>query len=101
MQQADQRPDLPIACTLNPAAGSERVREWQSLLTTHRTGRSRGEGYLEVRFRDDEAAARELDRLVDAERDCCSFVAWSVVAHDGELVLTISGEDAALATFAF
>lgn len=79
----------------------DRIRQWQTLLESHRIGRDRGDGYLEVRFRADADAARELDRLVAAECDCCSFVDWSVTPQDGELRLRISGDDAALESFSF
>ena len=101
MVDAGERPSLPIACTLGPSDGAARIEQWQMLLASHRVGRSRGEGYLEVRFRNDEEVAGELDRLVVAERDCCSFVDWSLAARDGELVLTITGDDEALSTFSF
>jgi hypothetical protein len=101
MVDAGQRSSLPIACTLGPDDGADRLREWRTLLMSHRTGRNRGDGYLEVRFRTDDEAARQLDRLVAAERDCCSFVDWSVDSRDGELVLTITGDDASLSSFSF
>jgi hypothetical protein len=101
MVDAGERPSLPIACTLGASEGADRVRDWQTLLASHRTGRDRREGCLEVRFRDVADVSRELNRLVSAERDCCSFVDWAVASRDGELVLTIKGDDAALSTFSF
>lgn len=101
MVDAGERAILPIACTLGPVDGADRMRQWQALLTSHRVGRDRGDGYLEVRFRADDDAARQLERLVSGERDCCSFVDWSVTPQDGELRLRIRGDDAALESFSF
>jgi hypothetical protein len=101
MVDAGERAHLPIACTLGPADGIERMQQWHALLASNHLGTTRPEGYLEVRFRDDDAAETELPRLVAAERECCSFVDWSVAAREGQLVLTLSGDDAALASFSF
>jgi hypothetical protein len=101
MVDADGRLSLPIACTLGPTDGEQRMQEWRQLLATSRVGRERGDGYLAVRFRAGGDVGRRLERLVEAERECCSFVEWSITNHDDDVVLTISGDDEALSTFSF
>ncbi|HET7529445.1 MAG TPA: hypothetical protein VFJ98_00640, partial [Mycobacteriales bacterium] len=81
--------------------GADRMQRWHALFASQRVGRERGKGYLAVRFREDESTAAELARLVAAERDWCSFVEWSLASRDGELVMTISGDDATLGSFPF
>jgi hypothetical protein len=101
VESVEPRMTLPIACTLGRTAGAERMRRWQSLLATHRTNSRRDATTIEVRFRFDDEANRELHDLVAAERECCAFVEWALVTQGNELVLTVRGDDETLATFSF
>lgn len=87
---------LPIACTLGPSEGAERLAEWRDLGTTAGLGRIRSTGHITLRFADIAGVDAALRRLVAAERDCCAFVDWELVRSDDEWQVTIYGTDDAL-----
>jgi hypothetical protein len=81
--------ELPIACTLTPAAMADRG-EWlrrrgaEGLLAGERR-----EGRLELRFR--AAAEGGVREWVRAEQECCAFLSFEFDRGDGELRLAIGG----------
>jgi hypothetical protein len=44
-----------------------------------------------IRLRDDAAVRSELDRLIESERRCCSFLEFAVEEAEGELLVGVSG----------
>jgi hypothetical protein len=75
-------PEVPIACTLDRAAGERQLAEWQSLLNqTNLNGgvRSRTsiEGGVRLEFGSD-VNLTELSRLVTAEQGCCQFFSFAI-----------------------
>jgi hypothetical protein len=74
--------ELPIACTLGAADGAARLRRWAALVDRFPPRAERSGNQLGIRWRLDAPGARELQGLAAAERECCSFVTWSV-GHDG------------------
>jgi hypothetical protein len=83
---------LPIACSLDAADGARRMEQWRRLgehaqLDAHRDGHT-----LAITYRP--LALAELQRLVEAERSCCSFLAWSLSPSPDRVVLTIQADDA-------
>jgi hypothetical protein len=99
--EADSRGRLPIACTLGPSAGVERVRDWQRVLQEAGAGAKLDPGLLTLRFRDSRGIGAELASLVEAERVCCAFLDWDVVQGDGEWRVEITGRDEDLRTLSF
>ena len=85
------RASLPIACTLAPADVATRARRWQAL---HERAEPRAEvtpGRLEFRYPPEAGVRDDLLELADAERACCAFVSWEVLAGDEGPVLRVMG----------
>ncbi len=85
-----RHPEIPVACTLGPEDGTERMRRWQQLVqhakpTTRRIGHQ-----LEVQFRPGSGVRDELEALAAAEQQCCAFVAWTVAVDTGQPVLHVT-----------
>ncbi len=81
---------LPVACTLGPDDGQQRMLRWRELAdratpTARRTGRA-----LEVRFQTGPGVRTELEALAAAEQRCCSFVAWTVTIEADQPVLHVT-----------
>jgi hypothetical protein len=66
---------LPVACTLEPSAVSDRLTAWRRLAGHLQWSRLDG-GRLEAEFA--AGSEPELQRLVDAERTCCAWAEWAV-----------------------
>jgi hypothetical protein len=81
--------ELPIACTLTPAATADRV-EWlqrlgaESLIDGERTG-----SCLRLRFA--AATEDEVRRWVRAEQECCPFLSFDLDRTGDELQLEVVG----------
>jgi hypothetical protein len=86
-------PALPIACTLGPVDGLDRMRRWQALSEMGRPAVTRIGPTLEVRYRPVAGVHAELVALAAAEQECCSFVAWTVADDRGQPVLRVSAAD--------
>jgi hypothetical protein len=80
---------LPIACTLGPSDGAERMRRWRALVNRGGPIVTRDGPVLQLRFRPSARTPGELAWLAAAEQDCCAFVTWTVVEDDGNPVLRI------------
>lgn len=87
---------LPIACSLEGDGARHRWLDWGALLAD-RISDERSALELRVRFRDHENIRTELNRLVAAERECCGFVGWYVNVEEGDLILSVRGEESAVA----
>lgn len=89
MSSAADRSELPIACTLGPGDGAERLRRWRVLVADASPSVSRDGPLLEVRFRPDAGVLNELVALTVAEQECCSFVTWTATCDDGRPLLRV------------
>jgi hypothetical protein len=87
---------LPIACTLGPDEGAQRIGEWRRLGQAVGLGRAVDVGEVTLRFRDAPGVELELERLVAAERACCAFLSWHVSRTPSEWRVVISGESESL-----
>jgi len=88
--QADA--DLPIACTLVPGESAERLRRWQALAARgHPVARLSGH-LLEVRYSLEPGVRSELQELAAAERQCCSFVTWTVSQEQDHAILRVAAD---------
>lgn len=85
----DPRTPLPLACTLGPQDGRDRLRRWQELHRGAPPVSSVRDGVLEVRYPDAPGVLAELRALAAAEQSCCSFVDWSVARVGDDAVLTV------------
>jgi hypothetical protein len=85
--------ELPLACTLSPAQGTDRLRRWQDLGDDVRGAVWNGRLSLRVTYQ--ASALGSLEPLVRAEQHCCAFLDWSLASSGGELVLTVEAPEAA------
>lgn len=83
VRRSDVSEELPIACTLGPDDGAERMRRWQNLADRAQTSASRTGGVLNVTYHPGPGVEEELTALAAAEQECCSFVTW-VVTQEGD-----------------
>src|SRR5262245_4818635 len=86
-------PDLPIACTLSPAALQARRENLLNALL--RRASERGElpdGYR-LRFAAESDVIGQIAAAVDAERQCCRFLQFSITieADGGPITLDLTG----------
>ncbi len=73
------------------------MAEWDALLTRALISRTRISGGVQIGLRTLPGVRAELQRLVAAERECCSFLTMSIAATDHELIgLTITAPDLAV-----
>jgi len=82
--------DLPVACALGADDGPARMKRWAALGERAHPVAVRHGGTLEVRWEDGPGVVEELEVLAAAERECCSFVTWSVVAGAAGPVLRVA-----------
>jgi len=82
--------DLPLACTLGPAAGADRSRRWRQLAAEAAPAARRTGGRLEIRYQPGPGVLDELSALAAAEAECCPFVGWAVTEQAGYPTLVVS-----------
>jgi len=82
--------DLPVACTLGPEDGAERLRRWQALNDRATSRTRRGAHRLEVRFPPGPGIRPELEALAAAEQQCCPFLVWTVTEDSGQPILHVT-----------
>lgn len=92
--------ELPIACTLHSGELAERERRWTELVRAAGTGAHATPDGVQLRFRAGDAIDRELQELVDGERECCAWARWELHRDgDHELVMQAhAGDDTGAAT---
>jgi hypothetical protein len=81
-----------IACSLEPDAVGERIRDWDRVLTSA-TARTAIPNGVRVAFdRDVDVAA--LAELAAAEQSCCSFFQFEIGIGSDGVTLQVTGPDA-------
>ena len=83
--------DLPIACTLTPAALADRSAFIDALRDDALIEREETPTGVRVRLRDGGDVEQRVRELAAAEAACCAFLTFGVERGDGELVLSIDG----------
>ena len=78
--------ELPVACSLEAEALGDRIAEWRALPLIAAEPAPDG---VRARVRRAGDAEARLAQLVAAERDCCGFADWQVIAEGDELVLDV------------
>jgi hypothetical protein len=95
---------VPIACTLNTDAATDRIEEWRSALRTSVTAATRtAPGRVELRLAQGPSAAGLLVELARREKACCGFFTFAVQidAEGATMVVEVPDEAfAALDAFA-
>jgi hypothetical protein len=90
MPELEMRAELPVACTLGPGDGAERMRRWQRLGVAGSPVSRMESGRLVVRYQPGPGIAEELRALAQAEAGCCSFAEWAVSEPAGQPTLVVS-----------
>lgn len=85
--------ELPVACTLGPADGMNRMQRWRRLASAADPVAEREDTRLTVRFAPRPGVLDELHALAAAERECCAFLDWDVSAA-GQPTLRITAGSA-------
>jgi hypothetical protein len=88
-------PDLPIACTLSPDGMTARRTLIDLLAADGLLERTATESGIRVRLRDTPDIEQRTRDLVAAESACCAFLDFELGRENGDLVLDISGPEAA------
>jgi hypothetical protein len=88
--------DLPVACTLGAMDGAARLARWRAL-SDARLDVRRMPDHVLVLYESQPDVHQELEALVAAERECCSFAAWELTQESGHLVLRIRSDAQGLA----
>lgn len=84
-----------IACSLNADQQGER-RELISDLGSRALIEARAlPAGLQLRFSTQPGIEEELEQLIEAESECCSFLRFELHRHEGDLVLEVNGPDLA------
>lgn len=86
-------PDLPVACSLSPAALNARRENLLQALLQRACERHDLPDGLRLRFAAEDDVLAAVARTVDAERHCCRFLQFTItVAPDeGPVTLDLSG----------
>jgi hypothetical protein len=85
--------DLPVACTLGPAAlQARRENLLNGLLRRAKETRELPNGYS-LQFAAESDALSEIARTVDNERQCCRFLRFTVTVEpdDGPITVDLTG----------
>ena len=88
--------DLPIACTLDASDGAARLARWKALANIGSPSVQRVGNELLVEYEAAPGVTQELEALVVAERNCCSFAIWEIKPDPGHVILRIRADPAAL-----
>lgn len=85
--------DLPIACTLGPAALKARRENLLNALLPHARERCALPDGYRLRFAAESEILQQIVRAVEAERQCCRFLQFtiSVEADSGPITLDLTG----------
>ena len=82
---------IPIACSLEANDASARIATWQDVIGRSCTDRKAVAGGVRLEF--DADAEADVTALAEAERACCGWARWDVVALDGQVVLTATADE--------
>jgi hypothetical protein len=80
---------LPIACSLSAGDLKGRLAEIAAIGDDALIGHEAAEGRHALRFRADGSTRERLERIVDAEAECCPFLDLDLSEADGLLTLTL------------
>jgi hypothetical protein len=83
----------PIACSLGGGALRARRRTLAELGRASFLGAGGGGGRHTLRFRGDPGTRTALEAVVEAEAECCPFLALSICGSGGELTLCIEAPE--------
>lgn len=85
--------EVPIACTLGPADGRDRITRWHALHELAAPAVTRDAHRLELRCAAAPGVYEELVALAAAEQDCCGFLSWAASLDGATPVLAVTAPD--------
>lgn len=89
---------VPIACSLNADAATERIEEWRAALSTAVTAAARTRpGRVELRLANGPTAAGRLIDLARREKACCGFFTFRIEIDGEGAIMVIEVPDDAIA----
>jgi hypothetical protein len=88
--------ELPVACTLGATDGAARLARWRAL-SDARLNIRRMPDHVVVLYESRPDVHAELEALVAAERECCSFAEWELTRDSEHVVLQIRSDAQGLA----
>jgi hypothetical protein len=80
----------PRACSLSAADQGDRAAEFRALAGRALVERERDDGAVRLSFRADPDVREAVEDLARRERECCSFLDFSVREGDGHVTLAIA-----------
>jgi hypothetical protein len=85
--------DLPVACTLTPAALEARRENLLAAVVRRATDRTGLPDGYRLRFAANEDNLTTVARAIDAERRCCRFLRFTVTVEpdEGPVTLDLTG----------
>jgi hypothetical protein len=94
----DDHRSAVVACSLGPGDLARRAGRWEVLTARSLMRAARTDRGMRLEFRAGPGVAGELSALVELERECCAFAAWTVHTTGAELTLDVSGDAAEAVT---
>ena len=85
--------DLPIVCALTPAALEARRQNLLNALVQRAIDRSERPDGVHLRFAPDAGILAEIAAVIEAERQCCRFLQFTLIVEpdDGPMTLDLIG----------
>ena len=85
--------DLPVACTLSPAALEARRKNLLNALLQRASERGELPNGYRLRFAAEDEILLQIARAVDAERQCCRFLQFTITVDPdgGPITVDLSG----------
>jgi hypothetical protein len=88
--------ELPVACTLGATDGAARLARWRAL-SDARLNVQRTPDRVVVLYESRPDVHKELEALVAAERECCSFAEWELTRDSEHVALRVRSDAQGLA----
>ena len=85
--------ELPIACSLQAEHRTTREDEWKNLLESALIERRPIPSGVSLRLHANSTVVSELSRLIELERQCCSWIDWKITEGDSVLVEATSRQE--------
>jgi hypothetical protein len=92
---SDAGGDVPIACSLSASDYAARLDEIQAIGRSGLLRVERRSNAPNLIFRADPDIRSALERVIDAESECCPFLSFSMRSSGSEIVLSIEAPESA------
>lgn len=82
----------PVACTLTPAAQCAETNQFRKEIALHILKRERLSNGARLTFTNSPELRKSIDRLVELDKGCCSFLDHRVETVGDSIILEVTGE---------